>query len=226
MKTSDTCNDASLLSRRQWIRSGLTICGSLALGGLALSRPEDTTVPEGYTRPGPVTDLGRAPGMQTRLVSENSGREKTYAVIFAKGDEVMSGLTAFAVREKLTSGWFTAIGALQSAKFGWFDESRKAFRDIKVDHQVELVSLIGDVGLANGTPAIHAHGSVALSDGQLRGGHLLEAVAWPTLELFFTTTNVTLIKEHDEETDLFLFDLKAMGASVPAVSAKDSFVSF
>jgi hypothetical protein len=146
MKKSNTCNDLSSLSRRQWIRSGLTICGSLALGGYALAQSEDTPVPAGYTRPGPVTDLGRTPGMQTRLVTENPGGEKTYAVIFAKGDEVMSGLTAFAVREKLTSGWFTAIGALQSAKFGWFDETRKAFRDITVDHQVELVSLMGDVG--------------------------------------------------------------------------------
>jgi hypothetical protein len=164
--------------------------------------------------------------MQTGLVTENPGGDKTYAVIFSKGDEVMSGLTAFAVREKLTSGWFTAIGSLQRAKFGWFDETRKAFRDITIDHQVEMVSLIGDVGLANGTPAIHAHGSVALSDGQMRGGHLLEAVAWPTLELFFTTSDATLIKEHDEETDLFLFDLKGRSASLPAVSAKNSLVVF
>ncbi len=209
MKTSDPFDAPQSLSRRQWIRSGLSICGSLAVGSLALAGAGEKPVPYGYSRPGPVTDLSRAPGMQTRLVSENPGGEKTYAVIFSKGDEILSGLTAFAVREKIEGGSFTAIGALESAKFGWFDEARKAFREIPIDQQVELVSLIGDVGLANGVPAIHAHGAVALPDGEVRGGHLLQAVAWPTLELFFTAFPATLTKTHDEETDLFLFDLKA-----------------
>jgi predicted DNA-binding protein with PD1-like motif len=210
LKTSNSYVErSSSLSRRQWIGSGLAACGYLAASSLVLARSKDILTPKGYTRPGPITDLGRAPGMQTRLVSENASGEKNYAVIFSKGDEILSGLTEFVVREKLTSGWFTAIGALQSAKFGWFDEARKAFRDIPINQQVELVSLIGDVGLANGTPAIHAHGAVALPDGQLRGGHLLQAVAWPTTELFFTASSATLIKKHDEETDLFLFDLKA-----------------
>jgi len=66
-----------------------------------------------------------------RLVTENSNGERTYAVIFAKGDEILSGLTEFAEREKLTAGYFTAIGALQSARFGWFDPVQKAYRNIQ-----------------------------------------------------------------------------------------------
>ena len=120
----------------------------------------------------------------------------------------MSGLTEFAERNKITAGHFTAIGALQSARFGWFDSARKAFRDIPINQQVELISLIGDVGLVNGAPQIHAHGAVGLPDGEVRGGHLLQAIAWPTLEVFFTAHPTTLIKKHDEETDLSLFDLK------------------
>jgi len=146
--------------------------------------------------------------LQARLISQNPGGEKTYAIIFAKGDEVLSGLTEFAEREKITAGYFTAIGALSSARFGWFDHARKVYRDIPINQQVELISLIGDVGLVGGAPQIHAHGSVGLPDGQMRGGHLLRAITWPTLEVFFTACPTTLIKEHDEETNLFLFDLK------------------
>jgi uncharacterized protein len=195
------------LSRRQWIRSGLTTCGYLVAGGFALAEANDTQPLPGYTRPGPVTDRGQAPGMQFRQVAENPGGEKTYAVIFAKGDEVMSGLTEFAEREKLTAGHFTAIGAFRSARFGWFDATRKAYRDIPVDEQVELITLIGDLGLVDGKPQIHAHGAVGFSDGQMRGGHLLKAVAWPTLEVFFTTYPTVLVKKHDDETDLALFNL-------------------
>jgi len=200
-------SDSSSLSRRQWIRSGLAACGYLAAGGLALAPAEEAPLPKGYTLPKGVTDLHRAPGLETRLVSEHPNGERTYAVIFAKGDEIMSGLTEFAVREKLVSGHFSAIGALEHARFGWFDSARKAYRDIPIDEQVEMISLIGDLGLANGSPAIHAHGAVAFPDGHVRGGHILEAVAWPTLELFFTAYPGPLVKARDAETNLFLFNL-------------------
>jgi uncharacterized protein len=213
METSEfnsfAISHSSSLSRRQWIGSGLAACGYFAAGGLIRAETDGTPVPAGFTLPGPVTDRGRAPGLQSRVIAEGPGGERTFAVIFAKGDEILSGLTEFAERERLTAGSFTAIGALQRARFGWFDADRKAFRDIPIDEQVELISLIGNVGLVNGAPAIHAHGAVALPDGHVRGGHLLQAVAWPTLELFFTTFPTTLIKEHDDETNLYLFDLKA-----------------
>jgi predicted DNA-binding protein with PD1-like motif len=147
--------------------------------------------------------------MQVRMISEIPDGEKTYAVIFAKGDEVLSGLTEFAEREKLTSGHFTAIGALQRARFGWFDAAQQAYRHIPIEEQVELISFIGDVGVVNGAPQVHVHGAVGLSDGRVRGGHLLEAIVWPTLEVFFTTWPTTLIKTRDEETTLSLFTLNA-----------------
>lgn len=202
-------NPRSLFSRRQWIGYGLATCGYLAAGDTLLSQSQAKLTPSGYTRPGPVTDRGRAPGLQTRPIANNSSGERTYVLIFAKGDEILSGLTEFAEREKLTGGSFTAIGALQSARFGWFDSARKAYRDIPVEQQVELISLIGDVGVVNGSQQIHAHGAVGLPDGRVRGGHLLQAIVWPTVELFFTACPTTLVKTHDAETDLFLFDLKA-----------------
>ena len=128
----------SLVSRRQSFRSSLSACGYAAAGSLVLAQPRDHTRPNGYTPSGPVTDRGRAPGLRARVVAETRSGEKTYAVIFAKGDEVLSGLTEFAERENLAAEHFTAIGALQSARFGWFDAARKAYRDIPIDHQAEL----------------------------------------------------------------------------------------
>jgi hypothetical protein len=201
-------NQPSSISRRQWIGSGLAICSFVAASGLCLAQAADMPALKGYTRPGQVTERGLAPGLQSRLISEGSGGEKTFALVFAKGDEVLSGLTEFAARENLMAGYFTAIGALQRARFGWFDRAQKAYRHIPINEQVELISLIGNVALVNGTPQIHTHGAVGFRDGQMRGGHLLEAIAWPTLELFFTTWSTPFIKEHDDETDLSLFNLK------------------
>jgi len=197
---------SSSISRRQWIGSGLATCGFLAAGGLGLAQAADVSALKSYTRPGPVTDRGPAPGWRAQSVAEHLDGGKTYVVTFAKGDEILSGLTEFAERDKITAGHFTAIGALRTALFGWFDPARKAYRDIPINQQVELISLIGDVGLVNGAPQIHTHGAVGLPDGEVRGGHLLQAIAWPTVEVFFTSYAATLIKRHDAETDLFLFD--------------------
>ena len=69
--------------------------------------------------------------------------------------------------------------------------------------------MLGDIGSVAGQPAVHVHGVVALPSGETRGGHMLEAYVWPTLELFLTAWAQPLVKVHDEETDLALFDLQA-----------------
>jgi uncharacterized protein len=96
----------------------------------------------------------------------------------------MSGLTDWVRREKIAGACLSAIGAFSSAKFGWFDKDKRAHRDIPVGEQVECVSLISDVGLVNGHPAFHIHGCVAPEDGAVRGGHLLGAIVFRTLEFF------------------------------------------
>jgi predicted DNA-binding protein with PD1-like motif len=193
------------LSRRQWLGTGLAACGYLAATqGHLLA--DDAPAP-GLTKPASVSKRGLAPGLQHRLIHTGASGEKSYALIFAVGDEVLSGVTEFAENEGIQSGHLSAIGGFRHGLFGWFDEQQKAFRNIRVDQQVEVCSLLGDIGLADGKPQVHIHGVVAFSSGETRGGHLLEAYVGPTLELFLTTWPEKLIKIHHEETDLTLFDL-------------------
>jgi predicted DNA-binding protein with PD1-like motif len=199
--------NTSSISRRRWIGTGLAACGYLA-ATQSRAMAEVTSSPT-YTKPAPVTRRGLAPGLQYRVVSTGPRGEKTYAVVFGKGDEVLSGLTEFADRENIQAAQISAIGAFQHALFGWFDEEQKAFRNIRVDQQVEVCSLLGDIALVAGKPAVHVHGVVALPTGENRGGHLIEAFVWPTLELFLTAWPEPLVKERDAETGLPLFDLHA-----------------
>jgi uncharacterized protein len=158
-----------------------------------------------YVSPSAPVATGKAPGMKVRLLSENAG-VKHYAIILAKGDEVMSGLTDFARQNKVTSGSFTAIGAFSHATVAWFDDARKEFKLIPIEQQVELVSMIGNIALVNDQPAVHTHVSVASSDGTVRGGHVINAFVFPTLELFVTVYPTPLHKESDEATGLKLID--------------------
>ena len=143
--------------------------------------------------------------MKFRLLAENGG-VKRYVVVLAKGDEVMSGLTDFARQNKVTSASFTAIGAFSHATVAWFDDSRKEFKLIPIKQQVELVSMIGNIALVNDKPVVHTHVSVASSDGTVRGGHVIDAFVFPTLELFITVYPTPLHKQPDQATGLELID--------------------
>ncbi len=195
----------SSITRRHWIGAGLATCGYLAAAQSHLMADESASVT--FTKPGPETRRGLAPRLQHRVISTGPQGEKTYAVIFGKGDEVLSGLTELAEYENIQAAQISGIGAFQHAVFAWFDEEQKAFRHIPVNHQVEACSVLGDIGLVANRPAVHLHAVVALPTGETRGGHMLEAYVWPTLELFLTVWPEPLIKVHDDETNLALFDL-------------------
>ena len=75
----------------------------------------------------------------------------------------MAGLTEFAENNQFKASHFTAIGAFHEALFGWFDGEKKAYKKIPITQQVELISLVGDIGLVNGKPVVHAHGVVGLA---------------------------------------------------------------
>jgi predicted DNA-binding protein with PD1-like motif len=132
--------------------------------------------------------------------------QKTFALIFEKGDEVMAGLSAFAKAETVGAAHFTAIGAFSEVTLGYFDPGRRDYKRMPLKEQVEVLSLIGDIALDGGMPKVHAHVVVGLADGGTRGGHLLDGRVWPTLEVILVESPRFLRKRHDPETGLALID--------------------
>jgi uncharacterized protein len=145
--------------------------------------------------------------MEAKLIYEEQG-EKTFALVFDPGDEVMEELTNFAKENDLSAARFTAIGAFSDATLGYFDMEKKEYEKIPVDEQVELLSLVGDVALFEGEPKLHAHAVLGRSDGTTRGGHLLGAHVQPTLEVVIVESPEHLRRETDEETGLPLLAVR------------------
>jgi predicted DNA-binding protein with PD1-like motif len=143
--------------------------------------------------------------MKSKLLHRN--RESTFAIIFDTGDEAIRGLTAFAAERGVTAAHFTGIGAFRSVVLGYFDWQRKDYTKIPIDEQVEVVSFVGDVALANGKPMVHAHVVVGMADGTARGGHLLEGYVRPTLEIVLIESPAHLRRTHHDESGLALIDL-------------------
>ena len=121
-----------------------------------------------------VTDLGKG-GL-------------TYRIHMLKGDEIMSGLTDFAEKYHIKNGHFTALGAINKGLFGWSDVERGlGQKKIELNQEAEIVSLMGSVttdgqGRGNGP----GHGTVALSDGSVKGGHFWEAHVSIIADVFVT----------------------------------------
>lgn len=140
--------------------------------------------------------------MRARLIAESP---KTFVLIFETGDELAAGLKAFAEKERLTAASFKAIGAFSAVKLAWFDWETKTYSaSVELNEQLELLSLIGDVALNEGKPAVHAHAVVGKKDGTAHGGHLLEAIVRPTCEVVLTESPTSLHKEIDRESGLAL----------------------
>lgn len=132
--------------------------------------------------------------------------EQSYALVFDKGDEPIGELERFAREHEITAAHFTGIGAFAKVVLGYFDREKKEYEEIPIDEQVEVLSLAGDIAVADGEPKVHAHVVVGRRDGSAHGGHLLRANVWPTLEVVVTTAPAHLRKRHDPETGLALID--------------------
>jgi len=144
--------------------------------------------------------------MKSKLLSERG--EKTFVLVFDKGDEVMAELLAFVRTEEIVSAHFNALGAFSDVTFGFFEKERKDYKRINTG-QVEVMSLMGNVAATeDGEPKIHAHVVIGKPDGTAHGGHLFEAHVWPTLEMILIQMPESLVRKIDDETGLALIDLE------------------
>jgi predicted DNA-binding protein with PD1-like motif len=132
--------------------------------------------------------------------------QRTWVLVCDTGDEVMTRLGEFADAEGLSAASIQGIGALSDVTLGYFDWAARDYERVHVGEQVEVLSLLGDVALADGKPQVHAHIVVGKRDGSAHGGHLMEGHVRPTLELIVTETPVHLRKRVDAVSGLALID--------------------
>jgi uncharacterized protein len=147
---------------------------------------------------------GRNP-MRSKVVVE--GEERTFVLILDPAEEAFASISKFADREGITGASVMAIGAFARAKVGWFDIDAKRYKPISVGEQCEVLSLVGDVAQGdNGKASLHLHAVLGLSDGSVRGGHLLEGIVRPTLEVTIVETAAHLRRKKHPELGIALIE--------------------
>jgi predicted DNA-binding protein with PD1-like motif len=147
--------------------------------------------------------------MQSKLVAESAG-QRTFVMILEPDEKAVSTISDFAGKQRIGAASLTALGAFSKATVGWFDLADKTYRKIPVEQQSEVLSAIGDIAIDDGgRPSLHVHVVLGLSDGSTRGGHLLEGLVRPTLEVMLVETPVHLRRRKRPEFGIALIDLTA-----------------
>ena len=144
--------------------------------------------------------------MKSITLARDGEHRRTFAFVFEPDEDPVALLARTAREYQLASCQITAVGGFSRATLGYFDRARRDYSKIPVDEQVEVLSLLGDIAHKDGERVVHVHCVVGLRDGTTRGGHLLGARVWPTLEVLVTEWPAFLRKRFDPDIGLALID--------------------
>ncbi len=143
--------------------------------------------------------------MKSRLLA--TGAERTFILVIDPEEEAFEAIRRFAKSENINAASVTAIGAFSTATLAFFDLSTREYNEIPVTEQSEVLSLLGDITLdENDTPNPHLHVVLGFADGSTKGGHFLNGMVRPTLEIVIRETPAELRRSYRREFGIALID--------------------
>ena len=121
--------------------------------------------------------------------------------------DLLKEITSFCKENNIRIGRFEAIGALQKANIGFYDNEKKDYCVNSFNRFFEIVNLNGNISIKDGEPFIHAHITLADENGKAFGGHLLEGNIVFVCELIiFVFDGDDFIRKPDKDTGVFLWE--------------------
>jgi predicted DNA-binding protein with PD1-like motif len=88
------------------------------------------------------------------------------------GQDLLEALEGICRTHQIRLGHLWAIGAVQRACIGYYDQQKTEYLYQQIDRPLEITGLIGNISLKDGLPFIHAHLTLGDSGGLVFGGHL------------------------------------------------------
>lgn len=120
------------------------------------------------------------------------------------GDEIIASLRDICSREGIPNAVFWGIGACRKADIGHYDPEKKEYRNKRLEGKIEILSLTGNVTMAESAPLIHAHIALGLQDFSMQGGHVNMAEVNPTCEIVLMPIEGKVERGFDEKAGLKL----------------------
>ncbi len=122
------------------------------------------------------------------------------------GKDLLQEITDICLAENIGLGRVEAIGAVQKACIGFYDQKARDYQFRKIEQALEIVNLTGNVSMKEGHPFVHAHISLADHKGNVYGGHLAPGTTIFACELIVEVFEGAILERTlDEETGLPLW---------------------
>ena len=131
----------------------------------------------------------------------------TIAARLEIGEKIVASVKEICEKENVRSAVVHAIGAVSSARTAMFDFEKGEYNENELNQFMELISLEGNVTRMNGEVYVHLHAAFGDENGNVLGGHLMEAVIGATCELFIIPLSEEIKRIHNDETGLNIFSL-------------------
>ena len=130
-----------------------------------------------------------------------------YILRLVSGEEIIVELTKLCEKERITAGWVTGIGAIESVVLGFFDNESKSYIREEIDDYFEIVNLTGNIAVLEGNPILHLHITIGDNEFGAYGGHLFSATVSVTAELYVITFKDKFKRKLDAATGLNLLEI-------------------
>ncbi len=122
------------------------------------------------------------------------------------GADLLSELTALCLEKDVTCGRIEAIGAVQKARIGFYNQANHEYEFMTLDQPLEITNLTGNVSIRDDKPMIHAHVTLGDRDGKAYGGHLAPGTIIFACEYMIQRIEgAVYIRDVDEQTGLPLW---------------------
>ncbi len=134
---------------------------------------------------------------------------QNYILRLNKGELIVKSLKTFIKEKKINGGWITGLGGLTWAELGFYDLASEEYAWSKYEELLELTNLTGNIAWQDDEPALHLHATVSDASLHAVGGHLNEAEAAGTVEIFIHCwqSDERLERSKDSQTGLNLLSL-------------------
>jgi predicted DNA-binding protein with PD1-like motif len=127
------------------------------------------------------------------------------------GDHAADAVTDVLRREKVGYASLNGIGAVRWVRLAYWNATTREYVPHEIEEQLEIVSLIGNVTLRDGEPFLHWHIALGRHDLSLLGGHLLDAIVHPNMEIWLRVESSAVARRVEADSGLALMDLPEHG---------------
>lgn len=126
----------------------------------------------------------------------------------AHGADLLEEITSACTAQNIRLGRLEAIGAVQRARLGYYDQKTREYRFFTIDRPLEITALTGNVSAKEGEPMVHAHVTLADEAGNAFGGHLAPGTIVFACEVIIEPFEGEMLERtFDEETGLPLWQM-------------------